>query len=134
MLTTKRMIGMVLVAAAATVLMASVVLAEANAPPAPPKLKPMVMVEGMVSVIKDAKDANEIKEVKVTTKDKGVFNVVLNEEGKTLGKKMGGKEAVIHGTVTEKNGEKWIDVHRFSPVPPKGPKSSEKPKSEKSKY
>jgi hypothetical protein len=130
MLTTKRMIGMVLVAAAATVLMASVVLADANAPPKP-EPKPPVKIEGMVSVIKDA---NEIKEIKVTTKDKGVFNVVLNEKGKELGKMMAGKEVVVHGTVTEKNGEKWIDVHRFNPPRPEGPKSSEKSKSEKPKY
>ncbi len=122
------MIGMVLVAAAATVLMASVVLADANAPAKP---KPLVKIEGAVSVVKDA---NAIKEVKVTTKDKGVFNVVLNEKGKELGKRMAGKEAIVHGTVTEKNGEKWIDVHAFNPVPPKGPKSSEKPKSEKPRY
>lgn len=122
MLTTKRMIGMVLVAAAATVLMASVVLADANAPAKP---KPPVKIEGAVSVVKDA---NTIKEVKVTTKDKGVFYVVLNEKGKSLGKKMSGKEAVVHGTVTEKNGEKWIDVHAFNPP------ISPKPKSEKPKY
>lgn len=130
MLTTKRIIGMVLVAAAATVLMASVVLAEANAP-AKTAPKPPAKIEGAVSVVKDA---NEIKEVKVTTKDKGVFNVVINEKGKALGKRMAGKEAIVHGTVTEKNGEKWIDVHAFNPVLPKGPKSSEKPKSEKPKY
>ncbi len=130
MLTTKRMIGMVLVAAAATVLMASVVLAEANAP-AKTAPKPPVKIEGAVSVVKDA---NEIKEVKVTTKDKGVFNVVLNERGKALGRTLGGKEAVIHGAVSEKNGEKWIDVHAFNPPRPERPKSSEKPKSEKPKY
>jgi Rieske Fe-S protein len=124
MLTTKRTIGMVLVAAAATALMASVVLAEANVPAkAPPK--PLAKIEGAVSVVKDA---NEIKEVKVTTKDKGVFNVVLNEKGKALGTRMAGKEAVVHGTVSEKNGEKWIDVHAFNPPRPAMPKSPEKPK------
>ena len=128
MLTTKRMIGMVLVAAAVTVLMASVVLADANAPAKP---EPTVKIEGTVSVVKDA---NEIKEIKVTTKDKGVFNVVLNEKGKALGERMAGKEAVVHGIVTEKNKEKWIDVHRFNPPRPERPKSSEKPKSEKPKY
>ena len=129
MLTTKRMIGMLLVAAAATVLMASVVLAEPNAP-AKTAPKPLAKIEGAVSVVKDA---NEIKEVKVTTKDKGVFNVVINEKGKALGRRMAGKEAAVHGTVTEKNGEKWIDVHAFTPIPPKGPKASEKSKSEKPK-
>jgi hypothetical protein len=130
MLTTKRMIGMVLVAAVTTALMASVVLAEANAPPKP-EPKPPVKIEGTVSVVKDA---NEIKEVKVTTKDKGVFNVVLNEKGKALGKAMAGKETVVHGIVSEKNGEKWINVRAFNPVPPKGHKASEKSKSEKPKY
>jgi len=118
---------MVLVAAVATALMVSVVLAEANAPPTKPEMKPPVKIEGTVSVVKDA---NEIKEVKVTTKDKGVFNVVLNEKGKALGRTLGGKEAVVHGTVSEKNGEKWINVHAFNPPRPEMPKSPEKPKSE----
>ncbi len=124
------MFGLALVAVAVAAFMASVVLADANAPAG--KTKPAITkIEGAVSV---TKDANEIKTVKVTTKDKGVFNVVLNEKGKELGKKMGGKEAVVHGIVTEKNGEKWIDVHKFNLPRPERPKSSEKSKSEKPKY
>ena len=53
------------------------------------------------------------------------YEVVLNEKGLELGKTMDGKKVEVEGTVSHKDGQKWIDVKSFKAVEEK---PTEKPK------
>jgi hypothetical protein len=129
-----------LVAAAISIFAASMVLAaDANAPAAPkpvpapapaPKPAPApapapapvpVAMKGTVSVTKDANDV--VTAVKLTTENKVVHNVVLDKEGKELGK-LAGKE--VEAQVIKQGVN--IKVVSFKPVEKAAEKPAEKPK------
>ena len=113
MLTAKKMVKMLGLALAATVLFALVAqAADANQPEQP---KPVIVrIQGTVGVVKDAD--GKVTSVTVTTKENEVYQVVLNEKGLELANKLDGKEAKVSGTVTKKDEQKWIDVHSFREV------------------
>ena len=118
MLTAKRLAGAGLVAIAAVVLLAAVSLAaDANQPPKPkepPVQKPaMVKAEGTVHVTKDAKSA--VTAVQLVAGSM-TYHITLDKKGMELGEKMNGKKADVHGTVTEKNGQKWLTVLSYKPA------------------
>jgi DNA/RNA endonuclease YhcR with UshA esterase domain len=96
-----------LVAAVLSLITASAVLA-ADAPAEPKK----VTVMGKVTVIKD--DAGVVTAVMVTAKD-AAYSVTMDDNGKKLAE-MAGKEVEVTGTVTEKDGMKWITVESFKEV------------------
>jgi hypothetical protein len=85
---------------------------ETHAKPKKPESVPNVMMnmrlDGTVSVAKDANGV--VTSIKLTTTDKTVYNVKLDEKGKELGG-FDGKEVTVRGVITEKNGQKWIEVH-----------------------
>ncbi len=88
-----------------------------------PKTPESIRVEGLVQVVKDAN--NVVIEVKIASKDT-VYNVVLNEKAKNMAGTMENKEVSVRAILTEKKGQKWLEILTFRPVP-------EKPKSEKPK-
>jgi hypothetical protein len=108
MLVKKDWVKLAILLVAGTALLGTVCFAAEPAPaPAAPEMAKPVKVQGMISVTKDANDV--ITKVTVTTKDKVVYNVTLDEKGKELGK-LANKEAEVEGTVSEKGMQKWIKV------------------------
>jgi hypothetical protein len=84
-----------------------------------PNAPEYVRVQGQVQVVKDANDI--VVEVKIAAKDT-VYNVVLNEKAKEMASTMENKEVSVRATLTEKEGQKWLEILSYRPVP-------EKPKS-----
>jgi thymidylate synthase ThyX len=81
-------------------------------------------VQGVVNVTKDANDL--ITKVTLVTKDKVVYNVVLNMKGLDLGKEMADKEVEVEGTVSKRADQQWIRVQSYKQVektPPTPPKA-----------
>ena len=107
MLTTKRMCGIVFVLMA-SVLLASSLFAE-EAPGAD-----VVKLQGVVSASRDANDV--ITSVRLTTADDVTYEVVLDAKGMELGEQMEGEEVEAEGTVSEKDGQKWLTVSAFKRV------------------
>ena len=91
-----------------------------NATPKKPK------VTGTVGVTKETKDGKEeITAVTITQKKKDttvVINVELDEKGKQLGTEKDGKKVIATGTITEKDGAKWMTVESYEEPKPKAPK------------
>ena len=125
---TKKMMVVTGLCVAVCLLLSSVAYSEApkEAPapaPAPEKPKPVeVKLEGTVSVVKDAN--NVITSVKLATA-RTTYEVVLNEKGLELGNTMADKKVEVEGTVSHKDGQKWVDVKSFKAVEEK---PAEKPK------
>lgn len=83
--------------------------AEPNAPKLP-KLDPN-MFRGKIVVVKDANGV--ITAVKLESRRRGTFNIVLDAKGKELGEKMADKLVEITGKETTKNNEKWLTVEKY---------------------
>lgn len=95
--------------------------ADANKPK-----KPDVKLEGTISVTKDSNDV--VTSIELTTAHKIVYHVTLDEKGKELSS-LNGKEVKVQCVVTEKNTQKWIQIHEFRLVektPPAKPKGTKK--------
>ena len=132
MLAKKNLVKLAVLLIAGTVLLSAVCFAAEPAPGAAVQLK-MIKVQGVVNV---TKDANEITKVTVTTKDKAVYEVVLNMKGLALGKEMANKEVEVEGTVSKKGTQEWIKVQSYkavekaaevAPAPKAEPKPETKP-------
>jgi thymidylate synthase ThyX len=122
MLAKKDLVKLAILLIAGTALLSTVCFAAEQAPGVePPKL---VKVQGVVNV---TKDANEITKVTLTTKDKVVYNIVLNMKGLDLGKEMADKEVEVEGTVSKKGTQEWIRVRSYKEVE-KAPEAAPTPK------
>ena len=85
MLTKKNLVNLAILLIAGTALLSTVCFAAEQTPGAPGVEQPKVVkVQGVVNVTKDANDV--ITKVTVVTKDKVVYNVVLNLKGWTSAK------------------------------------------------
>jgi ribosomal protein S4E len=106
---------LVIVLGVAAVFMAANVFAAGTEPKKPEHAgaATTVTVEGTVSVTKDANSV--VTSIKLTTANKTVYNVILDEKGKELAA-LDGKEVRVKGVVSEKDGQKWIKVQEFKPV------------------
>ena len=89
-------------------------------------------VTGTVGVTKETKDGKEeITAVTITQKKRDtsvVYNVTLDDKGKQLGTEKDGKKVIATGTVTEKDGAKWMTVESYEEPKPKAPKTPKEPK------
>ena len=108
MLTKKNLVSLAILLIAGTALLGSVCFAAEQAP------KAVKVVQGFVSVTKDANDV--ITKVMLTTKDKVVYNVELNVKGLELGKTMASKEVEVEGTISKEAGQETIKVMTFKAV------------------
>lgn len=73
-------------------------------------VKELVNVTGVVKVLKDnQKGKDEVTGVDLTTADGTIYSVVQNVEGKMLAKD-NGQSVDVTGTVSEKEGKKWLHV------------------------
>jgi len=112
MLAKKNLVNLAILLIAGTALLSAVCFAAEPTPGAePPKL---VKVQGVVNVTKDANDV--ITKVTVVTKDKVVYNVVLNLKGLDLGKAMANKEVEVEGMILKEAGQETIKVVSFKAV------------------
>ena len=99
----------------------NVMAADANQPKGTPKEKSNdnKLVIGIVTVVKD-NDGN-ITEIKVKATRELIYQVVLDEKGKELGKTMADKRARIEGLIEIKGNVHWLTVKTFSESKPKPP-------------
>ena len=111
MLTKENLVKLAILLIAGTALLSAVCFAAEKTPGEPPKT---VKVQGVVNVTKDANSV--ITKVTVVTKDKVVYNVVLNVRGLDLGKTMADKEVEVEGVISKKDGQDWIKVQTFKAV------------------
>jgi hypothetical protein len=72
------------------------------------------LVIGIVSVIKD-NDGN-IAEIKVKAHKELIYQIVLDEKGKEMGKAMADKRVRVIGALETKGDVKWLTVKTFSEV------------------
>jgi hypothetical protein len=115
MLTKKNLVKLAVVLIAGTALLSSVCFA-AEADP-----KPVKVVQGVVTVTKDAN--NVINKVTLTAKDKAVYNITLDAKGLELGKTMANKEVEVSGTISKEAGQETIKVMTFKAVEKAAPKT-----------
>jgi hypothetical protein len=116
----KRLIALVGVVAVCMLLaiVSNVIAADANQPKHTPKETPKEkskdtsLVIGIVTIVKD-NDGN-FTEIKVTAHKELVYQVVLDEKGKELGKTMLDKRARIEGLIETKGKVQWLTVKTFS--------------------
>jgi hypothetical protein len=106
----KKLITLTLVAVMVAFLSVSVTKAE---DPNAPKTE-SVTVKGKVIVTKDA--AGTITAVQLSSKRTGTHNIVLDANGKELGKQMEGKRVEVTGVETTKDNEKWLTVEKYTEV------------------
>jgi hypothetical protein len=113
-------------------IVSNVMAADANQPKGTPKEKSNdnKLVIGIVTVVKD-NDGN-ITEVKVKAHRELIYQVVLDEKGKELGKTMADKRARIEGLIEIKSNVHWLTVKTFDEVKPRAegkprPKPAGKP-------
>jgi hypothetical protein len=99
--------------------------AKPKKPEAAPRLPVPVRLEGTVSVTKDSNDV--VTSIKLTTANKIVYYVTLDEKGKELSG-LDGKEIQVKCMVTEKDNQKWIKVNEFRLVEKKKETPSAEPK------
>lgn len=127
---------MIVLGVAVVFMAANVFAADANAPKPKkaeaPSAPAVVSLEGTLNVVKDANKV--VTSITLATTSKVVYHVTLDEKGKELGN-LEGKEVKVKCVVSEKDGQKWIQVHEYQQVekkketPPAKPKSnSQKPK------
>jgi uncharacterized protein (UPF0333 family) len=101
MLVKKQEIGIVFLAILTAAILSSTCLAaEGN----------NVKVQGTVNTTRDANDA--ITAVQLAA-DAGTYNVELDANGLELGE-MDGQKVEVEGMVSEKDGQKWLKVVKFS--------------------
>lgn len=112
MLTKKNLVKLAIVLIAETALLNVVCFAVEQTPET--EQPNLVKVQGIVNVTKDANDV--ITKVTLTTKDKVVYNVVLNLKGLDLGKGMAGKEVEVEGIVSKEGIQNWIKVQSYKLV------------------
>lgn len=124
MLAKKDLVKLAILLIAGTALLSSVCFAAEKSEQ--PKM--VKVVQGVVGVTKDAN--NVINQVTLTTKDKVVYNVVLNIKGRELGKTMVNKEVEVEGTISKENGQETIRVMTFKEVE-KAPEAAPAPKTDK---
>jgi hypothetical protein len=114
-------------------LVSNVMGADANQPKGTPKEKskdnPPII--GLVTVVKDSNE--NITDIKVKVHRELVYQVVLDEKGKELGKTMADKRVKIEGTVEMKGDVHWLTVKTFIEFKPKteakpNPKPAGKPR------
>jgi len=67
-----------------------------------------VSVMGKVSTVKT--DVDKFTSIKLTGTDGVVYNISIDDKGKDLASKYEGISAVVNGSVTEKDKEKWLTV------------------------
>jgi len=112
MLAKKGLVNLAILLIAGTALLSVVCFAAEQTPGVePPK---MTKVQGVVNVTKDANDV--ITKVTMVTADKVVYNVVLNTEGRKLGKEMADKEVEAEGVVSKMGDENRIRVQSYKAV------------------
>ena len=99
--------GIVFVVMASALLASGLFAAEAPKPN-------VVKLQGVVSTSYDANEV--IVSVKLTTADDVTYGVVLDAKGKELGEQMDGETVDVEGTVSEKDGQKWLTVSAFKRV------------------
>jgi len=94
-------------------IVSNVMAADANQPKGTPKEKSSgdKLVQGTVIVVKD-NDGN-ITEIKVQAHKEVIYQVVLDEKGKELGKAMADRMARIEGSVETKDKTLWLTVKTF---------------------
>jgi len=105
MLNRKQLIGSVCLAMTVTLVLGLVSLAAVGSEPK------VVTLQGFVSTYVDANGV--VESVQLTTDENVTYEVVLDEKGIELGKKMDGKEVEVNGIVTEKDEQKWVKVQSF---------------------
>jgi len=108
-------------------LVSNVMGADANQPKQTPKETPREtpkekskdnkLVIGIVTVVKD-NDGN-FTEIKVTAHKELIYQVVLDEKGKELGKTMADKRARIEGPIETKGKVQWLTVKTFGELKPR---------------
>jgi hypothetical protein len=99
-------------------IVSNVMAADANQPKGTPKEKSNDSnIIGIVTVVKDSNE--NITDVKLKVHRELVYQVVLDEKGKELGKTMANKRAKIEGTVDIKGDVHWLTVKTFSEFKPK---------------
>jgi hypothetical protein len=127
MLAKKDLVRLAILLIAGTALLSTVCFAAEETPGVEqPKV---VKVQGVVNVTKDANDV--ITKVTVVTKDKVVYNVVLNLKGLDLGKVMANKEVEVEGIVSKEGVQNWIKVQSYKAVEKApGPAPAAKPAPE----
>ncbi len=69
-----------------------------------------VKAQGIVNTTRDANDAITAVELAA---DAGTYNVELDANGLELGE-MDGQKVEVEGVVSEKDGQKWLKVVKFS--------------------
>jgi hypothetical protein len=100
----KQRVGIVLLAMLTTAILASTCFAAEGE---------TVKLQGVVSVTRDANDV--ITAVQLAA-DAGAYNVELDAKGKELGENMEGEKVEVEGVVSEKDGQKWLQVLTFEVV------------------
>jgi methionine-rich copper-binding protein CopC len=96
----KQKMGIVLLAILTAVILSSTCFAEGN----------VVKTQGIVNTTRDANEA--ITSVELAS-DTGTYNIELDANGLELGE-MDGQKVEVEGTVSEKDGQKWLKVAKFS--------------------
>jgi hypothetical protein len=81
---------------------------------------------GTIEVTRDKAGNIETVVLKPGGLFKRAYNVTLDAKGKELGEKMAGKQVDAKGTVSEKEGAKWLTVTGYSEVPSKSEKKTDK--------
>jgi len=68
-------------------------------------------VTGKVKIVKAR--GRDVIDATLTTKDKTLYHLVLDEKGTSLAKVMFNMSVDIHGTAAERDGKKWLTVLRY---------------------
>lgn len=68
-------------------------------------------IKGTVSVTKDAND--QVTDIVLTSTSNSIYHIKLDEKGKELAK-YEGEEVEVHGKVTIKNDQQWLEVKHTS--------------------
>jgi hypothetical protein len=75
-----------------------------------------VLINGVVSTIKDSSGAITAGTLNLKVEGEGIFNIVLDEQGKKLGAEMEGKWVEVIGEISMRGAEKWLEVKSYSKV------------------
>jgi len=73
-----------------------------------------IIVDGKISAIKD--NSGNITAVNLIADGGDVFNIILDESGKKLGKQMDGKWVEVIGDVSVKGDKTWLEVKSYKKV------------------
>lgn|GEM_PF-4799422 len=75
-----------------------------------------VLINGVVSTIKDSSGAITAVTLNLKVEGEGIFNIILDEQGKKLGAEMEGKWVEVIGEIFMRGTEKWLEVKSYSKV------------------